>query len=96
MGGNSLSDLLVFGKIAGEEAAKFALSDKSDKSDLSEQVAKASQVAYGPSFDVAQRRVDGSEKERADEAYALESFADDARAKRVQVKFDIGQFGHAT
>lgn len=37
LGGNSLSDLLVFGKRAGEFAAKFALAHPADPSDLTDQ-----------------------------------------------------------
>ncbi len=54
LGGNSLSDLLVFGKRAGQHAAEFALSksDGSASSDLSEQINAASKWALAP-FDRA-------------------------------------------
>lgn len=45
LGGNSLSDLLVFGKRAGEFAAKFALSNPTDSSDLSDQTDSAAKAA---------------------------------------------------
>ena len=55
LGGNSLSDLLVFGKRAGAYAAEFAQSDKTDRTDktyLSSQVEAATKFALEP-FDRA-------------------------------------------
>lgn len=40
LGGNSLSDLLVFGKRAGEHAAVYAQENRSDPSDLTDQAAR--------------------------------------------------------
>ncbi|MEQ1822595.1 MAG: fumarate reductase/succinate dehydrogenase flavoprotein subunit [Fimbriimonadaceae bacterium] len=45
LGGNSLSDLLVFGKRAGEFAAKYAQDNADIKSDINEQIANAVQHA---------------------------------------------------
>ncbi len=50
LGGNSLSDLLVFGKRAGEHAALYAkaASGAPDRSDLEAQIASAAQSALAP------------------------------------------------
>jgi succinate dehydrogenase / fumarate reductase flavoprotein subunit len=45
LGGNSLSDLLVFGKRAGEHAASFAQANRSDQSNLTSQAARSEQWA---------------------------------------------------
>jgi len=47
LGGNSLSDLLVFGKRAGEHAAKFAKENRSDDLD-EEQISEAAKKALDP------------------------------------------------
>ncbi|MBV6458357.1 MAG: Succinate dehydrogenase flavoprotein subunit [Fimbriimonadaceae bacterium] len=50
LGGNSLSDLLVFGKRAGEHAAAFAKSDSTpvDESEIQHQIASAAGEAESP------------------------------------------------
>ena len=56
LGGNSLSDLLVFGKRAGEYAAKFAQAQKSGTIDA-RQVDEAARRALEPFERGAQARV---------------------------------------
>jgi succinate dehydrogenase / fumarate reductase flavoprotein subunit len=48
LGGNSLSDLLVFGKLAGEAAAKGAVASSAQTSVSTEQVGSAQRTALAP------------------------------------------------
>lgn len=57
LGGNSLSDLIVFGKLAGEHAAKFA-KENGEASIDPDQVSTAQAAALGP-LDSSRAQVDG-------------------------------------
>jgi len=57
LGGNSLSDLVVFGKLAGEHAAKFA-KENGEASIDPDQVSTAQAAALGP-LDSGRAQVDG-------------------------------------
>jgi len=48
LGGNSLSDLLVFGKRAGEHAAKYSQSSEDPANDMTDQMVKAESIALSP------------------------------------------------
>ena len=58
-------------------------------------LAQATEADDGSSLNGIQWRINRAEEKRRREAHAVDRVANETRAKRVEVKLDVGKFGHA-
>jgi hypothetical protein len=57
-------------------------------------LAEAPQADYPPADNGVERRVDRAQEKWAGETYGGEALSDDSRLERVEVEFDVWEFGH--